>query len=117
MAYTHTLPTSLLPLPPPAILYFPSFQERGFLPEAVTVFLSQLGWSSGRDGSFQDMAHSLEDMASRFSLEGLNKSPVSVDEQKLLWINKHHFRNRLQNPSQCEELARQLQEQLRTSLQ
>jgi glutamyl-tRNA synthetase len=91
-----------------------SYRERGFLGEAVAEFLSELGWSQ-RDDS-RTGTQSLEELALGFSLEGLNRNAVSVDEEKLMWINKKHFRRRLQGPSSCNDLARQLAESVQTTL-
>ena len=90
------------------------FQERGFLREAVAEFLSELGWTRHDDRSTG--IQSLEELAQGFSLGGLNRNAVSVDEERLLWINKKHFIKRLQNSSSCTDLARQLAEYVKTTL-
>ena len=88
----------------------------------MSEFLSRLGWSGGggNSGGGQceggGLSRSLEDMAARFSLEDINKSPASVDEDKLTWINRKHFRRRLHDPSRLAELARELAHHVKTGL-
>ena len=76
-------------------------------------FLAHLGLSGAGEDDQTKTPSSLEDLASTFSLERITKKAVSVDEQKLVWINKQHFKWKVQNPSECEELARQLQDELK----
>ena len=93
----------------------------------MTEFLSLLGWSGrssdeGRSSTDHDEGRSntdhdtLAELARAFSLDGLNRHAVSVDEEKLMWINKKHFRGRLQSPPLCEGLARQLRECVKDTL-
>ena len=75
-------------------------------------FLCQLGWSGGgeREG------RSLEEMAANFSLSGIGRSPATVDEGKLMWMNKKHFRRHLHDPVSAAVLARKLAECVKTTL-
>ena len=54
---------------------------------------------------------STSELVEQFSLEGLNKRPVTVSK-KLLWTNKQHFKRRLKNKKDLEKLAKRLQEEL-----
>ena len=55
---------------------------------------------------------SLKELVDMFSLEGLTKKPAVVDEGKLLWMNKQHFRRKLSEPAELQQMANQLQRQL-----
>ena len=48
-------------------------------------------------------------MISLFSLKDLNKKAAVIDEDKLLWLNKQHFRRKLTDPDHLEKLVKQLQ--------
>ena len=76
-------------------------------------FLAHLGLSGAGEEDHTKTPHSMREMASSFSLERITKKAVSVDVQKLVWINKQHFKRKVQNPPECEELARQLQDELK----
>ena len=115
-------------------------QERGFLSEAVAEFLCQLGWSreeggeggggGGGGGGEEERergeeegeggggggGESLEELASQFSLSRVSRSPARVDEGKLMWINKKHYRRRLHDPASSAELAKDLAERVNTTL-
>lgn len=82
----------------------------------MTEYLSQLhnGQSEYDDGDFG--RETLEELAHGFSLSRINRNPVTVDEEKLTWINKKHFLRRLQKPSLCADLARELAECVKTTL-
>lgn len=77
-------------------------------------FLSQLGWRGSDDGSAG--RDTLEELAQGFSLDEINRNPVSVDVEKLMWMNKKHFRRRLQSPSLRADLARELADCVKTTL-
>ena len=74
-------------------------------------FIALLGWSPG---SGQEV-FSIEELVKLFSLEGVTKRAMVVEEEKLLWINKQHFRQKLKRPLERQQLARELQGILRTS--
>lgn len=63
------------------------YQERGILPAALNNFLALLGWASGTD----EEIFSLDDLAQRFSLEGINKKSAIFDNTKLEWMNGQHL--------------------------
>ena len=86
-------------------------QERGFLPETVVNFIALLGWSPG---SGQEV-FTMEELVRLFSLEGVTKRAMIVEEEKLLWTNKQHFRQKLKRSAERQQLARQLQGILQSS--
>ena len=86
-------------------------QKRGFLAEAVTEYLSQLGHTETCTA-----AKTLEEMGAVFSLDGVGRSAVSVDEEKLMKINKKHFKRRLEEQSSCREMSRELAECVKTTI-
>ena len=57
----------------------------------------------------------MEELVRLFSLEGVTKRAMIVEEEKLLWTNKQHFRQKLKRSSERQQLARQLQGILQSS--
>jgi glutamyl-tRNA synthetase len=64
------------------LLYLHDYIERGYLPEALMNYLSRLGWS------YDDTQElfSRSELIEKFSLERVNSSPASHDQDKLFWI-------------------------------
>ena len=106
---------------------FCTLKEKGYLPEAVINFIALMGWyphTTSQNSSTQDIvppsssqfsAHellSLDDLVAQFSLEGLNRRPVTVGSDKLSWMNKQHFKRRLKNAEELEKLVFKLWEEL-----
>ena len=117
-------------------------QEKGYLPEAVVNFIALLGWtppSHHHSKSFSQLTtakqkdvddentsitspsalqtnpqelFSLNELIEQFSLEGLNKRPITVSK-KLMWMNKQHFKRKLKDGKELHGLALRLQEELR----
>jgi glutamyl-tRNA synthetase len=69
------------------------FRERGFESEAVTNFLSLLGWSPGDDREFLRR----EELVELFTLDRVNKKPAVFDEMKLEWLNGQYM---IQRPTE-----------------
>jgi glutamyl-tRNA synthetase len=67
---------------------FLEYRDRGFLPEAITNFITLLGWSSGTD---QEL-FSIEELVKLFTIEGILNHPVIFDIQKLEWMNGVYIR-------------------------
>lgn len=67
---------------------FLDYREKGFLPEAMINFVTMLGWSSGDD---QEL-FPLDELISRFSIEGLVDHPMVFDITKLEWMNGVYIR-------------------------
>lgn len=65
-----------------------SYQEKGYLPEALINFLALLGWSpEGEDEMF-----TMEELISQFSLDRVAKNPAVFDLDKLNWLNGVYIR-------------------------
>jgi glutamyl-tRNA synthetase len=75
-----------------------TYRDRGFIPAAFRNFLALLGWSPGDDREIM----SLEELISKFSLEGIHRSnavfnfsehdPRQWTDQKALWMNAEYIR-------------------------
>jgi glutamyl-tRNA synthetase len=63
-------------------------RDRGYLPEAVNNYVALLGTGFAPDEEFFTMA----EMAERFRLDRVSKSPAVFDEQKLRHFNGQHLR-------------------------
>jgi glutamyl-tRNA synthetase len=63
-------------------------RERGYIPEAVNNYIALLGTGFSPDEEFFTM----EEMAERFRLDRVSRSPAVFDEQKLRHINGQHLR-------------------------
>jgi len=64
------------------LVYLHQYIERGYLPEAVLNYLARLGWSY--DGTQEIFGR--DELIEKFSLERVNSSPASHDQDKLFWI-------------------------------
>lgn len=66
-----------------------SYQEMGFLPEALINYLVRLGWSHGDQEIF-----SRSELIDSFRLENVGKSPAVFNFEKLTWLNAHYIKER-----------------------
>lgn len=64
------------------LLYLHDYIERGYLPEAVLNYLARLGWSY--DGTQEIFTR--DELIEKFTLDRVNSSPASHDQDKLFWI-------------------------------
>jgi nondiscriminating glutamyl-tRNA synthetase len=64
------------------------FRARGYLPEALTNYLSLIGWSPGEG---QELLP-LDELALRFQLEDVGHSAGVFDVEKLAWVNRHYLK-------------------------
>jgi glutamyl-tRNA synthetase len=64
------------------LVYLHQYIERGYLPEALLNYLARLGWSY--DGTQEIFAR--DELIEKFSLDRVNSSPASHDQDKLFWI-------------------------------
>ncbi len=64
------------------LVYLHQYIERGYLPEAVMNYLSRLGWSY--DDSQEIFTR--QELIEKFSLNRVNSSPASHDQDKLFWV-------------------------------
>ena len=64
------------------------FRGRGYLPEALVNYLALIGWSPGGD---QELLP-INELARRFAIEDVGRSPGVFDEEKLAWMNRHYMK-------------------------
>lgn len=67
------------------------FKEYGYSPEALTNFLSFLGWNPKNEGG---EVLSKDQIINLFDFEGINKAGVRFDIEKARWYNAHYLRER-----------------------
>jgi nondiscriminating glutamyl-tRNA synthetase len=75
------------------------FRARGYLPEALTNYLSLIGWSPGEG---QELLP-LDELARRFQLEDVGHSAGVFDVEKLAWVNRHYLK--LGTPERLAQLC------------
>ena len=75
------------------------FIEEGYTPEGLINFLSLLGWSPDSE----EEIFTIEELASQFDFDRVNKTGAVFDKRKLDWINGHYVREK--SP---EELAEKI---------
>ncbi len=75
------------------------YQNKGYLPEAVINFIVLMGWSPPGEEQF----FTLEQLADKFALDRVSKSPAVFDLNKLNWINAHYLKEAA--PERLAELA------------
>ena len=66
------------------------FRDLGYLPEALTNYMSFLGWSPKTAGS---EILSISEISEIFNLSDINKSGAKFNWEKLNWINSQHIKN------------------------
>jgi glutamyl-tRNA synthetase len=64
------------------LVYLHQYIDRGYLPEAVLNYLARLGWSY--DGSQEIFSRA--ELIEKFTLDRVNNSPASHDQDKLFWM-------------------------------
>jgi nondiscriminating glutamyl-tRNA synthetase len=81
------------------------FRSKGYLPEALVNYLALIGWSPRRGPAAQDDAElmPMDELARRFSLDGVGHSAGVFDEEKLAWANRHYLK--LADPVRIAELS------------
>jgi len=82
------------------------YKAKGYLPEALLNFLSQLGWN---DGTTQEI-FSPEELIAKFSVDRIQKSPAVFDAQRLDWMNGEYLRNKLSEDEFIEHVKPYLPE-------
>jgi nondiscriminating glutamyl-tRNA synthetase len=75
------------------------FRSKGYLPEALVNYLALIGWSPGGG----DELLPIDELARRFSLEGVGHSAGVFDEEKLAWANRHYLK--VADPTRIAELS------------
>ena len=63
-----------------------SYEEMGYLPEALVNYLARLGWSHKDQEGF-----SQEELIEKFSLDHVGKAAAIFNQDKLLWLNSHYI--------------------------
>src|SRR5262245_34841331 len=64
------------------LVYLHQYIEKGYLPDAVVNYLARLGWSY--DASQEIFTR--PELIEKFSLDRVNSSPASHDQDKLFWL-------------------------------
>jgi glutamyl-tRNA synthetase len=64
------------------LVYMHQYIEKGYLPEALLNYLARLGWSYDASQEVFTRAELIE----KFTLERVNSSPASHDQDKLFWL-------------------------------
>jgi len=64
-----------------------SYQEAGYLPEALLNYLVRLGWAHGDQEIF-----SIDEMINLFEIQQVNRAAAIFNPDKLLWLNQHYIK-------------------------
>jgi glutamyl-tRNA synthetase len=64
------------------LVYLHQYIEKGYLPEALLNYLARLGWSYDASQEIFSRAELIE----KFTLDRVNSSPASHDQDKLFWL-------------------------------
>jgi glutamyl-tRNA synthetase len=64
------------------LVYLHQYVERGYLPEALLNYLARLGWSYDSTSEI----FSRDELIEKFTIDRVNTSPASHDQDKLFWI-------------------------------
>lgn len=78
-----------------------SYQEAGYLPEAIVNYLGILGWSGGGDREI----FTIEELINIFDIDGVQKSGAVFNADKFLWYNRQYL-----NDMSLEDFSNYLQE-------
>ena len=70
------------------LVYLHQYMEKGYLPEALLNYLARLGWSFDASQEIFTRAELIE----KFTLDKVNSSPASHDQDKLFWIEGEWMR-------------------------
>jgi glutamyl-tRNA synthetase len=63
------------------------YERQGYIPEGMVNFLALLGWSPGGDEELL----TIDDLVSRFTLEGISGGNAVFNTEKLDWFNHQHL--------------------------
>jgi len=64
-----------------------SYQEAGYLPEAIVNYLGLLGWNPGND----EELFNLSELVKAFDIAGVQKSGAVFNADKFLWFNRQYL--------------------------
>lgn len=65
-----------------------TYEQEGYLPEALVNFLVLLGWNPGNDREIFTM----EELIKEFDIAKVQKSGAIFNQEKLDWVNKEHLK-------------------------
>ncbi|MEM8844245.1 MAG: glutamate--tRNA ligase [Pseudomonadota bacterium] len=65
-----------------------TYEEEGYLPQALLNYLVRLGWAHGDQEIF-----TVSEMINLFTLEQVNKSAAAFDIDKLQWLNQQYIKD------------------------
>ncbi|MDR1234812.1 MAG: glutamate--tRNA ligase [Mycoplasmataceae bacterium] len=68
--------------------FIEDYKQMGFLPEAVTNFLSLLGWSDKNNRELLSMSEIID----AFDIDRVSKAPAFFDFKKMLWISNQYVK-------------------------
>ena len=68
---------------------FEDLTKMGYLPEAIVNYVALLGWNPK---TTNQEIFSMQELAERFDIDGLSKSPAIFDYQKLGWVCGEYFK-------------------------
>lgn len=98
-----------------------SYRENGILPEALVNFVALYGWApqqssatlSGtkkrREATSAGEIMNMQELISKFNINGLTKGNAKVSESKLEFFNSYFLRLRIEDAEKRHELALQIQ--------
>ncbi len=66
------------------------YKEMGFLPDALTNFLSLLGWAPGDDREIM----TIDEIIKSFTIDRISPKPAVLDEKKMEWMNSNYLREK-----------------------
>jgi len=74
------------------------YKDEGILPSALLNYLVRMGWSHGDQEIF-----SIKEMTQLFDLNNVHRAPASINNSKLLWMNKLYLQE-FENNNYLKEL-------------
>lgn len=78
------------------------YRHAGYLKEAIVNYLGLLGWNPGTD----EEIFSLDELAQRFVLTGVQKGGAIFNTEKLTWFNREHLKRMSDDAFLTEAVAR-----------
>lgn len=64
-----------------------AYRDQGYMPEALMNYLIRLGWSHQ-----DDEVLSREEIINYFGFSGMQRSPATLSNDKLQWLNQHYMK-------------------------
>ncbi len=82
-----------------------TYQDEGYLPEALLNFMALVGWNPGTE----EEIFTLKELIDRFSIARVQKSSGVFNMTKLRWVNKEHIK-KMSLDEQCAKITEFLDE-------